>query len=140
MNLQTRYITLDEYQEYFCEDLRELLGGKEQALAFLVRIEDRLEAYIDTTCNRLVRNEYPRFTQYMKECYKKALLEQAKYIIQNSDISVDSGIDLDRGEILSSFIINEKSVSPNTKNYLVSCGLLNRNIINGFGYRGGWLI
>ena len=139
MNLQTRYITLDEYQEYFQEDLRELLGGDNQALAFLVRLEDRLEIYITSKCNRNIKFEYPAFSDYMKDCYKKALLEQAKYIIQNSDIAVDSGLDLERGEIISSHILSEKSLSPITKQYLTSCGLLNRNVNTHIpAYRRGW--
>ena len=62
--LQTKYISLDEFQEYFQIDLRAEFGTEEAALAFLKRIEDRLETFVDSNFNANVNMRWPNFTQY----------------------------------------------------------------------------
>lgn len=123
--LQTKYITLDEFQEYFNINLTEELGGDEQANAFLKRIEDRLETFVDANFNRNIDRLYPEFTDYQKKHYKLALLEQAIYIHKNGDISVDSGYDPDKGEIARKPAL-KYGIAPNCKENLVLCGIWNR--------------
>lgn len=126
MQFKTKYITLDEYEQYFQEDLRAALGSEEKTIGFLKRIEDRMEVYINSNYNRNIEIEYPVFSDYQKKHYKLALLEQAVYIFHNSDISVDSGYDTERGEIMSRSKIKELSLSTNTIEHLRVCGLWNR--------------
>lgn len=128
--LQTKYITIDEYDEYFPEDsgLRKLLGNEQNALAFLTRVEDRIEVFLDSHFAKKVEYYYPLFTGYQKAQYKKALLEQCYYILHNSEISTDSGADIDRGIIITRETIEKLAISPNSKQYLISCGLWNRRI------------
>lgn len=127
--LMTKYITLDEFRDYFVDiDLRQALGSDESALAFITRIEDRMLSYIDSHFNRNVDREYPYFSEFQKQCYKKALLEQAIYVFRNGDISVDSGIDTDRGEVISRGRLDQASIAPNAINYLRQCGLWNRGV------------
>lgn len=130
MTLMTKYITLDEFDQYFPETapIREKLGGEEKALAFLVRIEDRMEVFINSNYNRNIACEFPVFTQNQKEHYKKALLEQAIYIYRNSDLSVDSGYDPERG-IISDKVRNI-TLAPNAIDHLRMCGLTNRQLLN----------
>lgn len=125
--LQTKYITLDEFEEYFNIDLRAALGSDTKALAFLKRIEDRLETFVDANFNRNIDKLYPDFTQYQKKHYKHALLEQAIYIYKNGDISVDSGYDPDKGEVARP---ERYAIAPNCKAELRLCGIWNRNIPN----------
>ena len=127
LNLQTRYITLDEFQEYFDINLREEFGTTTKAEHFLQRIFDRLETFIDSKFNANISYKYPCFTNYQKEHYKKALLEQAIYIFRNGDISVDSGYDPERGEIART---ERYAIAPNCKDHLRLCGIWNRNIPN----------
>lgn len=132
MVLQTRFITVDDFDNYFQMDLALELGSAEKAIGFICRIEDRLESYINTAFNVRITREYTRFTDYQKLHYKLALLEQAIYIFKNSDLSVDSGYDLDRGEIGRP---KDHAIAPNCKENLVLCGIWNRNIYKGYGYR-----
>ena len=125
--LQTKYITLDEFTEYFNIDLRAEFGTEEKALAFLKRIEDRLATYCDSKFNCNVDMKYPCFTDYQKEHYKLALLEQAIYIHRNGDVSVDSGYDPEKGEVARP---ERYAIAPNCKDNLRLCGIWNRNIPN----------
>lgn len=129
MQLQTKYITLDEFNQYFPEiDLIEEFETNERALAFLKRIEDRLSSFINASFNRNIDMLFPEFTDYQKEHYKLALLEQALYVFRNSDISTDSGYDPEKGELISRGKINALTIAPNTKRELILCGIWNRNI------------
>ena len=127
MELQTKYITLDEFQEYFNIDLRASFGDESKALAFLKRIEDRLATFCDSKFNQNIDMKYPCFTDYQKEHYKLALLEQAIYIYRNGDISVDSGYDPEKGPIADT---QKYTIAPNCKDNLRLCGIWNRNIPN----------
>lgn len=138
--LQTRYITVDDINNYFPElHIRESFENEEGAIAFLCRIEDRMETFINSNFNRSIEREYPCFSDYQKKHYKLALLEQAVYIIRNGEISVDSGYDMERGEIVSRKKVVEISIAPNAQQNLVLCGLWNRNIRRNRSLGGlGW--
>ena len=125
--LQTRYITLDEFKEYFSIDLAAAFDGSENAIAFLKRIEDRLATFCDSKFNQNIDMKYPQFTDYQKYHYKLALLEQAIYVFKNGDISVDSGYDPEKGEIART---EKYAIAPNCKDNLRLCGIWNRNIPN----------
>lgn len=132
MILQTKYITLDEFDEYFPEvaPIREQLGGEQIALAWLKRIEDRMEVFVNANFNRNIEKEWPVFTENMKNHYKLALLEQAIYIFKNSDISVDSGYDPEQGEIMNIDRLKKIQLAPNAIDHLRMCGLTNRQLLN----------
>jgi len=140
MALQTKYITLDEFEEYFNISLRGALGNEGNAIAFLKRIEDRMETFIDANFCKSIEIYYPSFTDYQKAHYKRALLEQAIYVFRNGDVSVDSGYDTDKGVIADINTIKKISISPNAKQELILCGLWNRHLrgVRGFGMPNGW--
>lgn len=125
--LQTKYISLEEFQEYFNIDLVQAFNNTENAVAFLKRIEDRLETFVDSNFNANVAMKWPHFTDYQKYHYKHALLEQAIYVFKNGDISVDSGYDPEKGEIARP---ERYAIAPNCKAELRLCGIWNRNIPN----------
>ena len=132
MQLQTKYITPDEFTEYFginlYAELEDDANPSDKVLRFLKRIENRMESFIDAKFNRNINMLYPEFTDYQKEHYKLALLEQAIYVFKNGDISTDSGYDPEEGEKSSIGKLQEKVIAPNAKNELILCGLWNRNI------------
>lgn len=142
-NLQTKYITPDEFRDYFGIDLailRDDTNPSNKQMAFLKRIEDRMEAMIDAQCFRKVSVEYPSFSEYQKECYKKALLEQAIYVYKNGDISVDSGMDPERGVIVDTQTLRNLSLAPNAKQYLQLCGLWSKKIrMSDWAGSGLWM-
>ena len=132
MSLQTKYISLDDFKDYFGIDLVEELGTTENAIGFLKRIEDRMEVYLDSNFNKHIEREYPHFSDNQKEHYKLALLEQAIYIWRNGDVSVDSGYDIESGEKVSRGKIKEISIATNSIDHLRMCGLWNRSIARTF--------
>lgn len=130
--MQTKYITLDEFKEYTGIDLALQLKSDDNpsntATAFLTRIENIMRAFIDSNFVRNVDREYPNFSDYQKEHYKLALIEQALYVFRNSDISSDSGYDPEKGIIIGKHDLRELAIAPNAIDELRLCGLWNRNI------------
>jgi len=127
MELQTKYITLDDFKDYFGLDLQALMrkgqNPSNEAQAFLKRIENRMSAYLNSNFHRNVELEYPIFSQFQKEHYKLALLEQAYYVFKEGDVSIDSGRSQDTGLVISRKQIESIIIAPNAENELVLCGL-----------------
>lgn len=139
--LQTKYITLDEFTQYFPnEDLIASMGSQEGAIAFLKRIEDRMEAYVGANFDKNVERLYGEFTDYQKEHYKLALLEQCIYVLRNGDVMVDSGYDPERGEIVNITTLKKLALSFNSKEQLILCGLWSRHIRAGRYCLWDWLV
>ena len=134
MELLTKYITVDEFNDYTGENLDgNLVNGdnpSNKGNAFLYRIEKRLSSYLDANFYRNVDKEYPTFTNYQKEHYKLALLEQALYIFKNGDVSVDSGYEQESGVVADREKLKTLFIAPNCKTQLMLCGLWCTHINN----------
>lgn len=141
MEFKTRYITADEFKQYFGIDLQiELPNGDNESgkvAAYLTRIENRLEAWINANYFYNVSQFWETLNNNQKEQYKYALLEQAYYVLRMGDISVDSGYDKERGVIAGRSTINELSVAPNAMLHLENGGFLNTRIVKRGGYYQG---
>lgn len=139
--LQTKYITLDEFTEYFPEkDLIAIMGSQEGAIAFLKRLEDRMESFIGANFDKNLEREYACFSDFQKVHYKRALLEQAIYVLKNGDISVDSGYDVDKGIVVDITSLKKLALSPNSKQELLLCGLWSRHLRAGRYALWDWLV
>ena len=127
MEITTKYINKDDFKNVFGIDLELELKSSgnpgDTPEAFIFRLEKRLATFLDAKFYRNIDKEYPQFSDYQKENYSLALLEQGLYILRNGDISVDSGYSYDAGEISSTSLIEEKSIAPNCKQHLLVCGL-----------------
>ena len=141
--IQTRYITKDEFKEYSGIDLDATLrddgNPSNKTNAFLSRIERRVATYLNAHFCRNVDIEYKKFSDYQKEHYKYALMEQAIYELRNGEISTDSGYDPEKGEVANVDNLSKLRIAPNAKDELVTCGLWNRHIGDG-GNPYGWFI
>ena len=141
MEFKTRYITADEFKQYFGIDLQiELPNGDNESgkvAAYLTRIENRLEAWINANYFYNVTQFWETLNNNQKEQYKYALLEQAYYVLRMGDISVDSGYDKERVIIAGRSTINELSVAPNAMLHLENGGFLNTRIVKRGGYYQG---
>lgn len=130
--LQTKYITKDEFLAYSGINLDMRLkdddNPSDKANAFLYRIERRMETFINANFYKNVDQEYPNFTNYQKEHYKQALMEQAIYILRNGDISTDSGYDPEGGFVAEANRLKYATIAPNAKEELILCGLWCRKI------------
>lgn len=141
MEFKTKYITADDFKAYFGIDLNIELKADDNPSnttnAFLLRVENRIEAYINAKFYRNVEFEYPTFTDYQKKHYKLALLEQANYVLTQGDISVDSGYNQNDGIKVSRKELSEIKISDNAKEELMLCGLWCRKFKNR-GLRGAF--
>lgn len=143
MQLLTKYITADEFREYTGIDLEEELKGESnpsnKVNAFLKRIEDRMEVYLNAHFFKNINALYPCFTDEQKYHYKLALIEQAYYVFKNGDISTDSGYDQDRGIIASKHARTEITLAPNAIDHLRMTGLWSGHI-GTEGFFGAFII
>lgn len=122
-----KYVTVDEFKNYWGLDLRNALRGDDnestQAERFLARVEDRLMNWIDN--NTFRRIGYDCLNPYQMENFKKAILTQAMYMYKNGDIGIDSGYDAERGIVTSRGDLIELEVCQAAINYLSNAGLFN---------------
>ena len=141
--LTSKYITPNDYLNYFGENLNDILPDDDmpsgKAERFIARVEDEVASMLDDKCFKRIDYEYGNFSEYQKKCYKLALLHQCKYKIKNGDISNDSGYDPQTGKIISNNELKEIELSRNTIRYLNLCGLWNRNIKGTLGGGSGWM-
>lgn len=139
MELQTRYITADEFLQYTGINLREELNdtsnGSDKVNAFLKRTEDRIEAFLNAKFFKNVSDLYPEFSEFQKKHYKLALLEQAYYVFKNGDISSDSGYNQETLEIANQRKLRALAVAPNAIDHLRLTGLWS-GFIGGKGLFG----
>ena len=142
MTFQTRYITPEELLEFSGIDFGSELKGNgnpsDKVNAFIYRIETRMEAYLNSKFFKRVTDEWPCFSDFQKEHYKLALLEQCIYVFRNGDISTDSGYEPDSGVIANRHDLDELSIAPNAKNHLELTGLWSAHIGANFNILGGW--
>ena len=141
MELLTKYITADEFREYTGVDLeaelRDTSNPSNKVNAFLKRIEDRMEVFMNTHFFKNVQEEWPCFTDFQKEHYKLALIEQAYYVFKNGDIYSDSGYDPDKGIVASKHALSEITIAPAAKDHLRMTGLWCGHI-GQKGFFGPW--
>lgn len=130
--LLTKYVTKDEFLAYSGINLDMRLkdddNPSDKANSFLYRIERRMDTFLNANFYRNIDLEYPQFTDYQKEHYKQALMEQAIYILRNGDISTDSGYDPEGGFVAGADRLKHATIAPNAKEELMLCGLWCRKI------------
>lgn len=141
--LKSKYVTRDEFLAYSGIDLDARLAGDDnpsgKTEAFLLRIEERLHAFIAAEFARNVDREFARFSEYQKRHYKLAIMEQGIYEIRNGELVTDSGYDPDQGAKTSVRDLDERRIAPACKEQLLLCGLWCTHIRNGGTLYDGWL-
>ena len=132
MTIQTRYITADEFREYtgvdLAAELRDTSNPSNKVDAFLMRVEDRMEVFMNSRFFKNVGEIWPKFTDEQKLHYKKALIEQAYYIFKNGDIYSDSGYDPEKGIVASKHALSELTIAPAARDHLRMTGLYSSHI------------
>ena len=132
MRTTPRFVTKDDFFNYTNQDLDDMLQvrGKSSNLSnlFLLRVEDRLMSYVDAETYRLYA--WDNLTDRQKELFQKAIIEQAEYILRNSDLFTDSGYDPDKGVIIDSQKLYNIMICRTAINYLKNAGLYNKIVIN----------
>lgn len=132
MRTTPRFVTKDDFFNYTNQDLDEMLQvrGKSSNLSnlFLMRIEDRLMSFIDAETYRIY--SWDGLSDNQKEYFQKAIIEQAEYILRNSDLFTDSGYDPEKGIIIDNDKLYKIMICRTSLNYLKNAGLYNKVIIN----------
>lgn len=132
MRTEPRFVTPSDFYNYWGIELNSMLNVNDnysnKANIFLMVIEDRIMNWIDANTFRNVRWE--DLSPFQLEHLQLAILTQAMYVYRNSDISLDSGYDPEKGIIaqkdeLSSLIICEAALD-----FLKTAGLYNHVIKN----------
>ena len=99
-NTSPRFVTADDYFNYTGKDLNAELQSNDH------------------------------LPKYQADCFRRAIIQQAYYVLRNSELSSDSGYDLEKGVIIPRATLEEIMLSPAAKDTLISCGLLNHVIRN----------
>lgn len=137
MTIQTRYITADDYKDFFGKDLASELAVNDnpsnEANAFIMRTEVEIETMLNCFYGKNITALYPHLNDIQKQHYQLALLYQVNYKLINGDIINDSGYDFENGDRANAETILSKSLAPMARMQLELSGLLNRHIGNGRG-------
>lgn len=138
--IQTKYVSLDEFKTFSGIDLEDALG--DGASAFVNRTEVRMNTFVNCFGGQNVDVTFPNLSDYQKQEYKYALIEQMIYVLRNGEIGVQSGYDQANLKTENSFILMAKSIAPYARQHLINCGLLSGHLRN-YGRSltfAGWLI
>lgn len=144
-----KYVHPEDYIALFNVDLNDILpdgaNPSNKAEIFLGMCEDVVTNFINSNFAYTVEGQYPTFSDFQKEHWKKAILWEAHYLLKNGELHNRSGFEEGRGFIATQEQINDAICAPETKQNLVQCGLWNthissRGVIMGGFYSGtdGW--
>lgn len=140
--LKTQYVSLDEFKQNFGLDLTQILGGQDQALAFMNRWENRIETMVTSLGGLRPETVYPSFSDYQKNEYKWALMEEYSYILNVGDIPLDNGYEQATGKKnISESELANMYLCHLCKVHLTNCGILcGKNRIYGRGFPFRWFL
>lgn len=131
---QPKFVTVDDFKNYWGKDLRSILRSDDndsnQAERFLARVEDRLMNWIDNNTFRRIPYDQLRSNPRQFENWQKAILTQAMYMYRNGDLGIESGLDTEKGIIAARSDLVELEVCQAAIDYLSNAGLFNLNVKN----------
>lgn len=144
METHAKFVSPQDFKNYWGIDLGAELkdNGTEvdsnKADMFLMRIEDRLLAWLDSNTFRTYR--WDEVCGPDRDSLQKAIIVQAMYVFRNGDISTDSGYDPQRGKIINKADLQAIEICDEAIDILKSSGLYSRAMVNRRRYRkiGMW--
>ena len=134
MRTHAYFVSPQDFNNYWGIDLNVVLPetGSEldsnKADMFLMRVEDRLMAWLDANTYRTYLWESIEGND--KEAMQKAIIIQAMYIFRNSDLSTDSGYDPQRGVVIAKKDLQSIEICDAAVDILKASGLYSRTIKN----------
>lgn len=127
MNFEPKFVTVDDFKNYWGKDLRSMLKDEDNPSngpsAFLARTESEMKRYIDHNTFRRFRYEDLRGEQL--DAFREAILLQAMYKIRNGEIGMDSGYDIEHGIVAKRSELVEITLCQDAINVLSNAGLWN---------------
>ena len=132
MEFKPKFVTVDDFNNYWGTDLRSILRGgsnpSNSAEAFLMRVENRLMAWIDNNTFRRIKYEQIHGKQH--DSFKEAILLQAMYLYKNGDLGMESGYDQEKGVVTERSKLTTLTVAQDAIDALANAGLFNLTIKN----------
>lgn len=134
MRTEAQFVTPMDFYNYYGIDLNSMLkvnnNTSNKSNIFLARVESRLMSWIDSHSYRNI--EWDDLEGKRLELFQEAILIQAMYIYRNSDISMDSGYDPEKGIVATREELEKIEISRATLDCLINAGLFNLQIQNRF--------
>ena len=134
MRTEAQFVTPMDFYNYYGIDLNSMLkvnnNTSNKSNIFLARVESRLMSWIDSHSYRNI--EWDDLEGRRLEFFQEAILIQAMYIYRNSDISMDSGYDPEKGIVAAREELEKIEISRATLDCLINAGLFNLQIQNRF--------
>lgn len=137
MQIKTRFITKEDYEDYTGVNLDNLLNDH-NADRFIMRVENELDTYLYARLGKNLTYVLPHLTDRQKLLFKMAVIYQVDYVFHNGRIMNDSGYDPDAGKIADRNYLNRISISPITINYLQQAGIWTLHLTGGYGLFGNF--
>jgi hypothetical protein len=132
MRTTPRFVTPSDFENYTGINLNGALKVDNSvstvADKFLFQVEERLTSWIDAETFR--NFHWDNLPSWAKECLQKAIIEQALYVLRNSEIWTDSGYDPEKLQLLDREKIYSISISQLAINQLKIGGLYNHSVCN----------
>lgn len=132
MRTTPRFVNYLDFYNYWSIDLNAEQKNKDNVSnktnLFLLRVEDALLDWIDSRSFR--RIQWEDLGPEQMDALQRAIITHAMYIYRNTDVSLDSGYDPEKGVVISIEQIKAIQVSPAVENILISKGILNLKIGN----------
>lgn len=130
IDLKQQQITNDEFKIYSGKDLTLYLTDSDnpsnEVKAFLYRKQLNIDTFIEAQMFKQLR--YENMSDYQKQHYKVAVMEQIIYELRNGEISTDSGYDNEVGALSNIDYLTYITISPETKRHLQVAGLWSRKV------------
>lgn len=130
IDLKQQQITNDEFKIYSGKDLTLYLTDSDnpsnEVKAFLYRKQLNIDTFIEAQMFKQLR--YENMSDYQKQHYKVAVMEQIIYELRNGEISTDSGYDNEVGALSNIDYLTYITISSETKRHLQVAGLWSRKV------------
>lgn len=132
IEIKTRYITPDDFKIYWGVDLNAKMtesgNPSNSADAFIMRLEDMVEAYIQGEYHRKIY--FDKMTDQQKIWFRKGLLEEGMFLFRNGYFYKENFLLNENREKITVKEIKDKILDPIAKEYFRMCGLLCTHIGN----------
>lgn len=130
IDLKQKQVTNDEFKVYSGKDLTLYLTDSDnpsnEVQAFLYRKQLNIDTFIEAQMFKQIR--YENMSDYQKQHYKVAVMEQIIYELRNGEISTDSGYDNEVGALSNVDYLTYITIAPETKRHLQVAGLWSRKV------------